>query len=63
MNWDSWSDFLRMGGYGPYVWGSLGVMVLAMAVEVWQVAARRRALRQMGASMDDDSEVADEAED
>lgn len=42
--WHSWSDFFHMGGYGGYVWGSLGVMALIMVAEVWQIRTRRRRL-------------------
>jgi heme exporter protein D len=31
--WNSFSDFLAMGGYGLYVWGSFGVTALALLVE------------------------------
>ena len=31
--WNSFSDFLHMGGYGFYVWGSFAVTVLIMAIE------------------------------
>ena len=31
--WSSFSDFLHMGGYGFYVWGSFAVTVLIMAIE------------------------------
>jgi len=34
MNWGSFSDFLAMGGYGFYVWGSYGVTALFMLIEV-----------------------------
>ncbi|OYY66314.1 MAG: heme exporter protein CcmD [Burkholderiales bacterium 28-67-8] len=44
MIWKSWSDFLAMGGYGLYVWGSFGVTAAAIAAEMWSVAARRKAL-------------------
>ena len=27
MNWGSLSEFLAMGGYGLYVWGSYGVVL------------------------------------
>ena len=37
MNWSSVSDFLAMGGYGLYVWGSFGMVALAIALEVWQL--------------------------
>lgn len=40
MQWGSWGDFLHMGGYGLYVWGSYGVTLLVMLAEA--VAARRR---------------------
>jgi len=44
MNWSSWSDFVAMGGYGLYVWGSFGMAAALMLGEVWQLSARRRAL-------------------
>ena len=62
MNWNSWSDFIHMGGYGPYVWGSLGTMVIAMSIEVWRIAVRSHMLHRMGAGIDD-SEASDEVED
>jgi len=45
MNWHGMGDFLAMGGYGLYVWGSFGMTALAIAFEVVQVRARRRHLR------------------
>jgi heme exporter protein D len=33
MHWNSFSDFLAMGGYATYVWGSFGVTVLLMTLE------------------------------
>ena len=42
MNWTSWSDFIAMGGYGLYVWGSFGVTALIMAVEPIMVARNQR---------------------
>jgi len=43
--WASWSEFLAMGGYGLYVWGSFGVCALVIAAEVLMIHNRRRALR------------------
>jgi heme exporter protein D len=40
MMWKSFDDFLHMGGYGLYVWGSYGVTLAVMVVE--GVMARRR---------------------
>ena len=45
LNWSSASEFLAMGGYGLYVWGSFGVTALVMLLEVWSLSARRRAFR------------------
>jgi len=42
--WASVSDFLAMGGYGLYVWGSFGVTALALAMELAALRARRRQL-------------------
>ena len=35
MNWGSANEFLAMGGYGLYVWGSYGVTMLCIAIEIW----------------------------
>lgn len=48
MRWESWSQFWDMGGYAVYVWGSMGVTALLMALEVWQARwAHRLVLRQL----------------
>ena len=39
------TEFFAMGGYGMYVWGSFGMCIVVMTVEVGLLAARRRALR------------------
>jgi len=44
MHWNSLDDFLAMGGYALYVWGSLGACVLAMALEPWLLKRRRAAI-------------------
>jgi len=50
MIWDSWTDFIGMGGYALYVWGSFAVAVLAVGGEQGALALRRRAaLRAAGA--------------
>jgi len=43
MNWGSLSEFLHMGGYAWYVWGSFGVTFLFMLVEVVVLRGRRKA--------------------
>ena len=40
--WNSFSDFLSMGGYGFYVWGSFGATALIMAIEPILVARQRK---------------------
>jgi len=44
-HWASWSDFIAMGGYGLFVWGSFGMCAAVLALETGLIAARRRALR------------------
>lgn len=34
MQWNSISEFIAMGGYGFYVWGSFGTTALVMGAEV-----------------------------
>jgi len=36
MRWESWSQFWDMGGYGLYVWGSMGMTALLLLLEIWQ---------------------------
>ena len=43
MNWDSLDAFLRMGGYGRFVWGAYGVTLGLMLAEA--VLVRRRLRR------------------
>jgi heme exporter protein D len=40
--WNSFSDFLAMGGYGFYVWGSFGLTALIMAVEPAMALSQRK---------------------
>jgi len=42
MQWHSVSEFLDMGGYALYVWGSFGISALVVIAEIWQVRARRK---------------------
>lgn len=42
IHWNSLADFLAMGGYGFYVWGSFGVTALIMAIEPMFVARHRK---------------------
>jgi heme exporter protein D len=42
VNWASAGDFWAMGGYGFYVWGSYGMAVAVIAIELWLLRARRR---------------------
>lgn len=37
------SDFLAMGGHGPYVWSAYAVTAVVVALNIW--AARRAHLR------------------
>lgn len=42
IHWNSFSDFLAMGGYGVYVWCSFGVTLLIMVIEPILVARNQR---------------------
>ena len=44
-NWASWSDFIAMGGYGMYVWGSLGACTFAMVLELALLRRRGNMIR------------------
>jgi len=62
MRWQSWADFWAMGGYGLYVWGSMVVTFLLMALEVFMARQARlqaeRALQQAQALNQQDGEAA-----
>ena len=47
MNWTSLDEFLYMGGYGLYVWGSYAATLVVMAVEA--VLVRKRLQAAVGA--------------
>jgi heme exporter protein D len=42
IHWNSFSEFVAMGGYGFYVWGSFGATVLIMTIEPIVVARNRK---------------------
>jgi heme exporter protein D len=42
MHWNSFSDFIHMGGYGLYVWGSYGAALVLMLIEPALAAQRHR---------------------
>ena len=42
MHWHSVGDFLAMGGYALYVWGSVGVCAVAMIAEPLLLRRRHR---------------------
>jgi heme exporter protein D len=44
MNWGSPAEFFAMGGYALYVWGSFGVVAVALILEPILVSHRRRAI-------------------
>jgi heme exporter protein D len=44
MNWKSLDDFIAMGGYGFYVWGSYLVTAVVITTEILMLRARRRAV-------------------
>ena len=44
IHWNSFGEFLAMGGYGLYVWGSFGVTALIMIAEPIMAVRNQKAL-------------------
>ena len=44
MTWSSSADFFAMGGYGLYVWGSLGMCAAVIVAELVLLKLRRATL-------------------
>ncbi len=42
MTWSSPTEFLAMGGYGAYVWGAMGMSIIAVCAEQMLLGLRRR---------------------
>ena len=42
MVWNNAGEFFHMGGYAPYVWGSVGVTFGLMLIEVLLLRGRRK---------------------
>jgi heme exporter protein D len=42
VSWNGWDDFIAMGGYGFYVWGSYLVTLGLLAVELVLLGLRKR---------------------
>ena len=49
MYWQNLNDFLAMGGYGFYVWGSYAVAAGCIAVEGWALLTRSRRAKKLRA--------------
>ncbi len=59
MIWQSAAEFWAMGGYGVYVWGSMGVSAALLALEVWlDCVGRQQALDAVCEAMDAEHEDA-----
>jgi len=57
MQWHSVSEFLDMGGYALYVWGSFGISAVVVIAEILQVRAKHReVLRNLSSQTDSDSD-------
>jgi len=44
MAFDSFSEFLAMGGHAPYVWSAWGVTALLLLATVWHARVEQRQL-------------------
>ena len=49
MQWNSFSEFISMGGYGFYVWLSYGVTFVLLAAELIMLRARKKRLSEKAA--------------
>ncbi|HEX5702244.1 MAG TPA: heme exporter protein CcmD [Pyrinomonadaceae bacterium] len=49
MQWNSLSEFINMGGYGFFVWGSYGVTFILLAAELIMLRARKKRLSEKAA--------------
>ena len=63
MVWNDFGEFLRMGGYGLYVWGSVFVCFGFMFVEPILLKVRRRAVLEQIRRRRNADETADPMED
>jgi len=43
--WSSFSDFIQMGGYALFVWGSYLVTIFVLIIEIALLRSRNKALR------------------
>lgn len=51
------TTFFSMGGYGFFVWGSYGMLAVAITLEIWQLRRRRAAaLAQLANALQEDQE-------
>lgn len=42
MIWANPIEFFSMGGYGPYVWGSMGAVIIGLSLECFLLRQRRK---------------------
>jgi heme exporter protein D len=50
MHWSSLSEFISMGGYGLYVWGSYALTLVLLGGEVMMLLKRKRDLSRRATS-------------
>lgn len=40
--WESFTHFISMGGYGQYVWGAYGMVLFCFICEMYGLSRRRK---------------------
>jgi heme exporter protein D len=45
MHWNSFEEFLAMGGYAFFVWSSVGVTALTLVIEILILQSHRKQLK------------------
>lgn len=57
MQWNSVSEFLAMGGYAFYVWGSFGMTAVVVALEILVIHLQRKStLRNLRSQLESELE-------
>lgn len=57
MQWNSVSEFLAMGGYAFYVWGSFGMTAVVVALEILVIHLQRKStLRHLRSQLESELE-------
>lgn len=60
MIWTSWQEFLAMGGYGWYVWGSMAGVAGLIGLEIASLRLRAKTITKRHAMASHFTDITDE---